>query len=974
MARLPAYLMQLRELIVLLPCHSLEDFPVHQQGAEADGLLAAWSALWHPALLASSQKLPLWYRADEPPDDLGARLIVIPPVAESLLLAGWTARAKSEGAVVVRKKTNRDEILSIALAELDEPRPEVPTDLAADFLALGTGYLLVELLTRQMRYMSNLDEVHLQNETLAAAREAVAGNAEKAREHLGNCFDALMEARERFYPVETYLIDLTLLAGTTLGPSLRSDLAKSTPGNYLVSGQLLEQMREQQPESLAALRAAVESGSACHIGGEAVERELPLLPPESALWELQQGRAIAQRLLGQPPVIYGRRRFGLTPTLPQMLSRLGFQGALHFTLEDGRFPTPDQTKTTWEGFDSSTLEILAKLPLDAQLPESVLRLPERLGDSMDHDMVASLLFAHWPGMVSPFYDDVRRITAYRPVFGRFVTLADFMQNTDHAGDITRFRADQYRSEYLRQAIIRQQPDPLSRHARHQSRRLAVDSLAALETLATLVENAALSTDAAVNEMLGGKASALVDEVEHADQSRDAADAQQQATLRERLDARITTARQQAAERLARDIAGAGSSERGLMVLNPLSFKRRVLVDAGPLGGLPNVAEPVIAAQEHLGRRQVLVEVPSMGFAWVAAGNGPSPAARGARPMAEENLLRNEHFELTINPTTGGIKGLFLPGRRGNQLSQQLAMRLSGDHAKAGQGWHDPGDESYSVMACDGVEVIGRGPAAGELLVKGRLLDPHGAMLASYEQHLTLARGARVVVIDVKLDVQQVPRADPWNSYYAARFAWPRETVEMRRSVALTAQPTTARRLEAPHYIELRDDELRLALLTGGLPYHLRSGTRMLDVLLHVRGESQQRFRLGVGIDLPNVAQEALSLLDSALVVENAPPPASRTPSAWLFHVDRGGVVATHWQAVLDRNASGESRPVGFRVRLLETAGRAGRTQLRAMRPVASARLVDYTGRPLVELPTEGDRVSIDMTRYEWSDVEVRWAE
>ena len=41
--------MNYTDLTVLLPCHSLEDFPLYHEGAEADGLLAAWSALWHPA-------------------------------------------------------------------------------------------------------------------------------------------------------------------------------------------------------------------------------------------------------------------------------------------------------------------------------------------------------------------------------------------------------------------------------------------------------------------------------------------------------------------------------------------------------------------------------------------------------------------------------------------------------------------------------------------------------------------------------------------------------------------------------------------------------------------------------------------------------------------------------------------------------------------------------------------------------------
>ncbi|MCA9156441.1 MAG: hypothetical protein KDA38_16730, partial [Planctomycetales bacterium] len=60
--------MKYQELIILLPCHSLEDFPTHHSGEDAEGLLAAWTALWHPALIAAVESMPTWYRVDTPPE------------------------------------------------------------------------------------------------------------------------------------------------------------------------------------------------------------------------------------------------------------------------------------------------------------------------------------------------------------------------------------------------------------------------------------------------------------------------------------------------------------------------------------------------------------------------------------------------------------------------------------------------------------------------------------------------------------------------------------------------------------------------------------------------------------------------------------------------------------------------------------------------------------------------------------------
>ena len=55
--------MTYRELIVLLPCHSLEDFPTYHEGDDAHSLLASWSALWHPSLIAAAGQAPAWVRA-----------------------------------------------------------------------------------------------------------------------------------------------------------------------------------------------------------------------------------------------------------------------------------------------------------------------------------------------------------------------------------------------------------------------------------------------------------------------------------------------------------------------------------------------------------------------------------------------------------------------------------------------------------------------------------------------------------------------------------------------------------------------------------------------------------------------------------------------------------------------------------------------------------------------------------------------
>ena len=67
--------------IPLFPCHTIEDFPTHLRGAEAAGILAAWTVTWHPELIASSGKMPIWSSTDFLNHDLEDRLLLIPSAA-----------------------------------------------------------------------------------------------------------------------------------------------------------------------------------------------------------------------------------------------------------------------------------------------------------------------------------------------------------------------------------------------------------------------------------------------------------------------------------------------------------------------------------------------------------------------------------------------------------------------------------------------------------------------------------------------------------------------------------------------------------------------------------------------------------------------------------------------------------------------------------------------------------------------------
>jgi len=914
--------MKFSELILVLNCHTFDDFPIFHEGEEAEGLLAGWTALWHPLLVASAQSTPTWCRADSPPEQLQDRLLVIPSVSIKDLPGGFSQRTKEAGAFVIRKLTQRSEIVAAALAELDGGDAVLDPDLVADFFALGYCHLQTELLTRRMRYMSVLDESQFKDRCLEAATATIQGDAVTARERLGNCFSLLAEAKAHFYPVDAYLIDLTLVAGTTLGESLRAELRRDVPLNVMLSGATLEQMAREQPETLELLREKIHAGTVSLVGGDYGETDLPLRSAESILAELQRGLATYERYLERRPVVYGRRKFGLTPALPQILDKLGFVGVLHTALDDGRFPSADGGKTRWEGLDGTAIDAIPRVPFDASASGPFLQLSDKMGHAMDHDHVAALSFAHWPGTVADWYTDLRRMAKYAPALGRFITLNEFFQTTDTAGYMSRFEADEYRSPYLQQAVIRRTADPLSAVVREYEQEAVARQRTALGLLATVSQ--------------GREITAATD---------------------------VAGATQAFVAALPR---GKEGGEPGVLVANPASYTRRIPVDVERLSSLPDVQGPVLLAAEQHGRQQAVVEVPALGFAWVGAGRSGS-ARRGAETViARDNILANDLMIVTFNPTTGSLHSLHDHKTRGNRFSQQLAVRIPKAGAAPGDAWTDPDKNAiYSVMGCDELKIVESTPLVGEILTRGRMMNLDGSTLGKYEQRARLWQGSRVLQLDIRLELNEELRSDPWNSYVAARFAWPDSTCEIYRSIHGASHRTDAKRIEAPLFVDIRAGGNRTTILSGGLPYHRRIGLRQLDTLLLVKGETAQSFRLGIGIDLPYAAPAAWDLFAAPTVQENMPAPAA--PSGWLFHIDARNVIATHWEPLVENG-----KVVGFRARLQETDGRSGRVNLRTFRNVGTARLLNFQQAPRGELTVAGDRIQLDFANYEWQMLEARW--
>jgi alpha-mannosidase len=253
-----------------------------------------------------------------------------------------------------------------------------------------------------------------------------------------------------------------------------------------------------------------------------------------------------------------------------------------------------------------------------------------------------------------------------------------------------------------------------------------------------------------------------------------------------------------------------------------------------------------------------------------------------------------------------------------------------------------------------------------MLARGRLVDREAKTSANFAQTTRLRRGSRVIELDIEIEPERFPTGNPWDSYYAARFAWNDSTADIFRDVNSTSQQTEADLLEAPRFVDILSEKIRTTILSGGLPYHRRFGLRKLDTLLIVKGETARRFRLGIGLDLPQPVAAAIDFLSPEIEVNEVAAP--QNPSGWLFHIDARNVVATAWEPLEE-----DSRLVGFTTRVLETEGRNTRCHLSCFRPPVHAEMTDFLGGDRDDLDVEKDRITIDIAAHEWLQVEARWA-
>jgi alpha-mannosidase len=317
-------------------------------------------------------------------------------------------------------------------------------------------------------------------------------------------------------------------------------------------------------------------------------------------------------------------------------------------------------------------------------------------------------------------------------------------------------------------------------------------------------------------------------------------------------------------------------------------------------------------------------------------------------LADARHVRNEFFEADIDPATGGLRGLWDHRTRMNRLGQQLVF--------------NPG----STMQATEVKVTSTGPALGEVVSEGAILGEDKQVLAKFRQRFRAWLGRPMLELRIEIYPDHAPEGYPWHSYYGARLAWRDERAMLLRSVTGTSYITSHTRPQTPDYLELRQGRQNTVIFPGGLPFHQRHGSRMLDIILLVAGETGQSFELGLSLDRDHPMQTAQGMVTPVPCLAVAKGPPHIGASGWLFHLDSPNLLLTSLRP-------GPGGADAVTARLLECGQHGGTAEFRCARNPRRAVLQDARAENQRDFDTEADTVHLEVPANDWAQVRVEFS-
>ncbi|OYP33136.1 hypothetical protein [Rhodopirellula sp. MGV] len=949
------------ECSVLLPSATLDDFPTGGSDTDARSLLAGWTVLWHPQLLARTEQLPTWYRADVAPTPDGPRVVVVPDSSQGMVPAEYRRKCDANPNCIWVAGADRAEMLSVLAidsqaSDLQPLQHESRTIGVEDFYAAGYLSLQIQIMTRRLRYTSNLDELHLQSRIVAAAKAFCDRDAAGTAEALHDVFDCLSEERDHYFTSDPHLVDLTLLTPKVLRDSIESgwldrfnELARcenesagilGTPLNVLLDGDVASAIVNDASEKgdasiLAPFVEALGKDSVGWAGGgsasdpESESNCLDAMTMAHAMSSFREGSVLAEQATKQPPVVYARLS-GSTPVdLIPSLTAIGYRGVIPMDFSGGTGYGEESKLLIRSG--NIEIEALTAKPIDASSDAAYLSIGAHMGEAIDGGEVATALLVHWPDKVCDSHRDLLRAASWSLAMGRF------------------WRIDQYFTEGERPY-----------HSGHLN---AVSP----EAADAIVHQ--ITTASSPNEQLANLAKSFVNSV------RDEA-AQVTQSIAELVRPALVDQdqRQSPVEKIATAIGenatGTDEPTEDLVCFNPHGAATRCQVQ---LGGAPDDADYIYGNSAARSIRNIknacdsTIDVPAFGFTRLRGGNAIKGAGLlkrftgKAKDIAETAVLKNEFMAVSISEESGGVSGVY-SASRGNRMS----MRLNVGETLAGG--RDGGQ-----MLCREMKTVESGPAKGVIRCRGDLCRADGKPIAGFELQYTMHRGSRFLHLDGTIQPREpFPDAEGlFKRAFSVRTAVAGEASVLRALVRDKLHSTSSRRLVSPLGVLIDEAEKQTLVCGYGLPLHRKVGDRFLDTVIGVASADQKpfSFQLAYGFDCPNTIAAARSLIAPPFSIPLNGSSNGKTHQAWLLHTGSPDVHVTQMQTA--RRSDGR---LACRMTLVQTKAKTAKAKLQFATHPHAAFHADPSGieRVLDELPEtvrcEDGTVSLQLTPHEAADL------
>ncbi len=853
----------------------MEDFSLYRSTEEAKNIFSAISVFYHPALLDRFQKLPEWEPAGSPSPTVPHTIVLVPPCCDAEVPGDWILQQEEAGIILIRNCQDRESMLTAIFEKLEIENSPFDKEYCDSFLALGLAWFISDLLTRKLRYMSDIDMTELEKFALASINAYKNGDKEAAGDELQKAFDLVCEANEYYFPTPVKFLDYTRFTDddksrTSLKEMLlrRKDRREHT--NLLLDLPQLETIRLEDPDLLSLLKNEAQAGRIDFLCGDENEAPLYLMPQYEVLKRLTETRKKYRNTVGKAPNVFSRNTAGMSPVLPQLLVLAGWKSGALFTTDGWHLDFQMQSRIQWKSADGTILPALGQEPLDGEKDEIFMEQLDKLGYSYSNDEVMTAVFAHRPNRECAWFGEVERFNRFDPIFGKIMGADEYFENTKDSGSEKILKTDDFRTNFLTR---NEQDDPVSRW-----RTFHRDFISASAEL--------------FDELIGQN---------------------KNNTPKPNVSAKKNTSAKDKKEK---------QKNVSFLLKNPSLTKGSVILD-----GSPEISDGVGAdcvrtfIDEKTGIEKSIVTLPPVSCLWVKMKTPSKSAEKTAQstpktglfkrlfaPLLDTNsddshntdtmagfredrisrleshqcyFLRNDFFEIQIDPATGQLRrlqsfengslevrnGLLRQPGRGNRFASHLAYRLAPDELDLDPRSRKDGNYGYSIMAADKIEILENGPAQSRLAVYGSLKLPNGKVAAQFEQIYTVRRASKIVRVKAVIKPKIIPTGPVWKNYYACRFAWKDKFANIRIGSQERFSETSRDYYQAPYGVDIRSgDNLGITVLSNGHPFYHRHANQIDAVLIPAK-EHETVFEFGIGVDLDQPAMDAFNFLGPDPIVE-----------------------------------------------------------------------------------------------------------